>query len=104
GVEPHVRGRRAHSPYRGEADTGVFSHHNHITMKRQIRPPSHAIPMHLRNGWDAQIPEHLPAPCAFFHARNTIDNRVGSLLCPMLWGRGDVIASTKCTASTTDDY
>ena len=99
-----MRGRRAHSAYWSEANTGVFSHHNHIAMERQIRPPSHAVPMHLRNGWDAQIPEHLPASYGLFHAGNITANRAGRLRCLTLWRRGDVIAGTERTASPTDDY
>jgi hypothetical protein len=60
--------------------------------------------MHLRNGWDAQIPEHLPTTYGLFHAGNITANRAGRLRCLTLWCRGDVIAGTERTASTTDNY
>src|SRR6266446_2963263 len=94
----------AHSAYRSKANTGVFRHDNHIAMQRQIGPPGHAISMNLRDGWDAQIPQAMPAPHRLFHAGNVMTNRADRLRRPTLWGRGDIVTSAEGTASTTDDH
>src|SRR5262245_18780656 len=93
-----------HGAYRGEANTGVFRHHNHIAMKRQVSTASHAIPMHLRHGWNAQIPETMPASYRRFHTGNVMANRAGRLRRPPLWRGGDIVAGTESTASPTDDH
>src|SRR5262245_23697214 len=99
-----MRGWCTHGAYWGKANTGIFRHHNHIAMECQIGPTSHAIPMHLRHGWDTQIPEAMPAPYRLFHTGNVMANRAGRLRRPALWRGGDIVASTEGTASTTDDH
>ena len=73
-------------------------------MQCQIGPTSHAIPMHLRNGRDTQIPEPLPAPYRLFHAGNVMADGAGCLRRSTLWRRGDIVASTEGPASTADDH